>query len=264
MIISNWRLLYRSGCHSRGWKSLCSIRAIPASSESTDPDCAENILQWSLDSCIIIQSSTRNSSQRMCPSALPWSHSDLILDACQEFRDIMAELTENLRLQSLRFIVRYSPTEDEDDEFGDFRMEDDPYPHLYDATRLLLERCPELRHLYLQSGKFENVSEEELSSMVPRNCPQLDTFVYDNHQKPLFGYTDLDAGRRYQNMCVITNSRLVNGFVSILQHLRNNLKVLRLTSDGIRGASWKTLKDLGGFPHLTLAHPRNVRLQRHP
>lgn len=189
---------------------------------------------------------------------------DLILDACQEFRDIMAELTENLRLQSLRFIVRYSPTEDEDDEFGDFRMEDDPYPHLYDATRLLLERCPELRHLYLQSGKFENVSEEELSSMVLRNCPQLDTFVYDNHQKPLFGYTDLDAGRRYQNMCVITNSRLVNGFVSILQHLRNNLKVLRLTSDGIRGASWKTLKDLGGFPHLTLAHPRNVRLQRHP
>lgn len=162
----------------------------------------------------------------------------------------MAELTENLRLQSLRFIVRYSPTEDEDDEFGDFRMEDDPYPHLYDATRLLLERCPELRHLYLQSGKFENVSEEELSSMVLRNCPQLDTFVYDNHQKPLFGYTDLDAGRRYQNMCVITNSRLVNGFVSILQHLRNNLKVLRLTSDGIRGASWKTLKDLGGFPHL--------------
>lgn len=95
----------------------------------------------------------------------------------------MAELTENLRLQSLRFIVRHSPTEDEDDEFGDFRMEDDPYPHLYDATRLLLERCPELRHLYLQSGKFENVSEEELSSMVLRNCPQLDTFVYDNHQK---------------------------------------------------------------------------------
>lgn len=83
-------------------------------------------------------------------------------------------------------------------------------------------------------------------------------------RKPLFGYTDLDAGRRYQNMCVITKSRLVNGFVSILQHLRNNLKVLRLTSDGIRGASWKTLKDLGGFPHLTLAHPRNVRLQRHP
>lgn len=93
-------------------------------------------------------------------------------EECRELCDIMAGLPDKLQLQTLGFRVQRSYSYEED-----FVLVGPPFPYLYDATRLLLERCPQLRHLFLYSRNFEDVSDDELSETVLRHCPQLTTIT---------------------------------------------------------------------------------------
>lgn len=159
----------------------------------------------------------------------------------------MAGLIDNLQMQTLWFMVKYFFYETPFD--GDFL--EGPFPHLYDAMRLLLERCPQLQHLYVYSSSFEDVSDDELSRTLLRHYPRLATFSYDTDIQPLLGWYE---PARFKDVCILTQCRLINGFLPILQHLCFNMQDLRLDSSAVKGTKWEIVKSLGGFPHLRRLH----------
>lgn len=135
-----WRLLYRRGWCSRRCNGIYPTRAVFASSESAELDWTWDILRWteSVDVTLSIPYSCIRLRYLNFSCEYP-------LAACRELRNIMAGLIDNLQMQTLWFMVKYFFYETPFD--GGFL--EGPFPHLYDAMRLLLERCPQLQHLYV-------------------------------------------------------------------------------------------------------------------
>lgn len=195
---------------------------------SVEVSFSSRLLQMALKQCIHLR--------------YPEFSSELPAEACRALSGVMAELPDNLRLQTFIFgVCRSSGPIDADELY------EKPYPYFYDAICLLLERCPELRHIYLYSDNVDNVNEVEFSNMVLRHCPQLASFRYDRYTHSILGFPMLAKRITSRDTCIIARSKHVNGFLPILQHLRDNLA---------------NTKRVGRFPTIkTLALDRKLQNQ---
>lgn len=80
-----------------------------------------------------------------------------------------------------------------------------------------------LSGIYLYSDNVDNVNEVEFSNMVLRHCPQLASFGFDRYTHSILGFPMLAKRITSRDTCIIARTKHVNGFLPILQHLRDNL-----------------------------------------
>lgn len=195
---------------------ICSTRTCSASSVSAELDCAwDNLLWTSFCRSVIFQSLASNGSQTVYLSPVPWIQQRAACWSMSSTQWCNGWASRQLAIANVYLwgLPLFRP----------HRCGWTVWETISVFLRCYLPIARMLSGIYLYSDNVDNVNEVEFSNMVLRHCPQLASFGYDRYTHSILGFPMLAKRITSRDTCIIARSKHVNGFLPILQHLRDNL-----------------------------------------